>query len=214
MSNIIGDRWSVDEDDEDALDEWLRHELHNLHTAQPCEVISFDKDRATVDIKLGVLRDITGVSVNVSSIYDVPVSYPCTSKFKMTFPIKVGDTGLAIFCESSIDRWLTRPAGSNKGYQNPLDTRMHDYTDAVFIPGIKRYAEVEEISDDVVLEFGETTFTLRENGTFSMTGQGGVDFVHQVIQALSLINSVPTVGGVANLEVNKLRNLTETQVIP
>lgn len=188
MSNIIGDRFSVTDDPDESLNELIRHEIHEIHTSQPCEVVKFNKSEGTVSIKLGVLRDITGEAVDVFTLSRVPVIYPCTSKFKMTFPLDVGDTGLAVFCESSIDRWLTRPSGSNRGYQNPKDVRMHDYSDAVFIPGLKRYAESDEVSDDLCIEFGESKITLTEDGKFCVNTSSG-EFLDVLISALEQISS-------------------------
>ncbi|MEX4374460.1 hypothetical protein MY539_09275 [Haemophilus influenzae] len=49
----------------------------------------------------------------------------------MTFPLKAGDEGIAIFSERCIDGWWQNGSAST-----PLDFRLHDLSDAMFIPGI------------------------------------------------------------------------------
>ncbi len=219
MSNIIGDRFSITDDEEEGLKEYLRHELHNLHTAQPCEVVGVNKQDGTVSVKLGVRRDITGESVDVFVLKRVPVMFQSSGKFKMTFPIEAGDTGLIIFCESSIDRWLTRGQGSRKEYHNPLDTRMHDYSDGVFIPGLKRYAESCEITDDACIGIGASKITMKEDGEIclenenskiTMKDDGKVciegaegDILSLIVKALDLIN--PSAGGAASAQIGLLK---------
>ena len=220
MSNIMGDRFSITDDEPELLKEYIRHELHNLHTAQPCEVVGVNKKDGTVSIKLGVRRDITGESVDVSVLLRVPVAFPSSGKFKMTFPIEAGDTGLVVFCESSIDRWLTRGAGSNKEYHNPLDTRMHDYSDGVFIPGLKRYADSCEITDDACIGIGPSKITMQESGEIcienenskiTMKDDGRVciegsegEFFDLIVKALNKLNA-PSIGnGVITGELEKL----------
>jgi len=50
-------------------------------------------------------------------------------------PVAVGDTGLLVFCDGSLDVWL-----SKGGLVDPLDDRHHALSDAVFIPGLRPFS--------------------------------------------------------------------------
>ena len=141
MSNLINDRNSINDNPSALLGEMIRYSIHNIHTCQPATVVKFYKDTQTADIVLGVARDIKGQLLPVPTLLGVPVSYPSGADFSMTWPLIAGDTGLALFAESSIDNWLTL----EDAVVNPNDTRMHDYSDGFFIPGIKKYAEPLDI---------------------------------------------------------------------
>lgn len=53
----------------------------------------------------------------------------------LVLPVAKGDTGLLIFCDSSLDVWLARG-----GLVDPLDDRHHSLSDAVFIPGLRPFS--------------------------------------------------------------------------
>lgn len=70
-------------------------------------------------------------------VTDVPVCFPGCGGMRVTFPVKVGDTVLLVFCSSSIDRWLARG-----GEVDPEDTRHHNISDAIALPGLFDFAHV------------------------------------------------------------------------
>lgn len=49
--------------------------------------------------------------------------------------VSVGDTGLLVFCDDSLDVWL-----SKGGLVDPLDDRHHALSDAVFVPGLRPFS--------------------------------------------------------------------------
>jgi hypothetical protein len=63
----------------------------------------------------------------------VPIQFPVSKTAGFTFPISVGDTGLAVFSMRNMDAWKSgngRPA-------SPLNFAKFDKGDAIFIPGIQ-----------------------------------------------------------------------------
>ena len=58
------------------------------------------------------------------------MQFPGAGGYRITFPVAEGDTGLLLFAESSLDKWLV-----SGGTVDPEDDRRHDLTDAVFLPG-------------------------------------------------------------------------------
>jgi hypothetical protein len=62
------------------------------------------------------------------------VQFPGSGGYRITFPVAVGDTGLIVFSEASLDKWLV-----SGGTVDPADDRRHDLTDAVFLPGLRDF---------------------------------------------------------------------------
>lgn len=104
----------------------------NIHTALPASVVSFNPQNQTVTLAVQVKQILTeGKTVQIPPLVDVPVSYPRGGGFAVTFPLSAGDEGIAIFSERCIDGWWQSGRASE-----PLDFRLHDFSDAMFIPGI------------------------------------------------------------------------------
>lgn len=103
-----------------------------IHTALPAKVVSFNAANQTVVLAAQVKQVLVdGKAVDIPPLLDVPVSYPRGGGFSVTFPLQKGDEGIAIFSERCIDGWWQSGNGSE-----PLDYRLHDLSDAMFVPGI------------------------------------------------------------------------------
>ena len=118
-----------------------------IHTALPAKVLKFNAGDNTVQIELMInelKRD--GASVVLPPLDDVPVQFFRGGDFVITTPIKAGDHGLCVFAERCIDGWF---ASANKN--EPLDFRMHDYSDGFFLTGFSpRPAAVKNVDLDGV----------------------------------------------------------------
>lgn len=108
-----------------------------IHTALPARVIKFDAEKQTVTASLFILQQLTNGAEQISPLLDVPVIFPKGGGFCFTFPLKEGDEGLILFAERCIDGWWQ--TGQAK---EPLDLRLHDYSDAMFIPGVSSLPNV------------------------------------------------------------------------
>lgn len=112
----------------------------SLWTALPGRVQSFDAAKQSADVEPLVhdtweAEDGENVTGPLPVIPSVPVCFPGSGGWRVTFPVAKGDTGLLIFCARSIDRWL-----SEGGSVDPQDARTHDLSDAVFLPGLVDFA--------------------------------------------------------------------------
>ena len=118
-----------------------------IHTALPARVLKFNASDNTVQIELmenELKRD--GVSVVLPPLDDVPVQFFRGGNFVITTPIKAGDFGLCVFAERCIDRWF-----ANASKSEPLDFRLHDYSDGFFLTGFSpRPAAVKNVDLDGV----------------------------------------------------------------
>lgn len=70
-------------------------------------------------------------------ITSVPVCFPGSGAFRITWPVNPGDTVLLVFSSSSLDAWL-----AVGGELDPGDDRHHDISDAVAIPGLFDFAHI------------------------------------------------------------------------
>ncbi|OOF40935.1 baseplate protein [Rodentibacter mrazii] len=117
---------------ETATDLQIQQDRLNLHTALPAKVVSFDPSKQTVTLAAQIKMQLSdGSGADIPPLVDVPVSFPRGGGFAVTFPLKAGDEGIAIFSERCIDGWWQSSEASL-----PLDFRLHDLSDAMFIPGI------------------------------------------------------------------------------
>ncbi|MGP1572933.1 Gp138 family membrane-puncturing spike protein [Aggregatibacter segnis] len=117
---------------ETAVDRQIQQDRLNLHTALPAKVVSFDPANQTVTLAIQIKMQLAdGTGADIPPLVDVPVSFPRGGGFAVTFPLKAGDEGIAIFSERCIDGWWQNGSAST-----PLDFRLHDLSDAMFIPGI------------------------------------------------------------------------------
>lgn len=112
----------------------FENQLHTIYTAIPCIVVAVHLDKQVVDIQPSLnQRFIDGTVKERPPILGVPISFQVSRTAGFTFPINVGDTGLAVFSMRNLDAWK-----SGTGYPTtPLNAAKFDKGDAIFIPGIQ-----------------------------------------------------------------------------
>jgi len=105
--------------------------VSELNFCLPCVVEKVNADKQTVDIRPTLKSYYVGRKENVSRpiIPDVPFQVFRAGDTYISLPIKVGDTGLAIFSQRDISNW------KKIGGELPLQSyRQCDYNDAIFLP--------------------------------------------------------------------------------
>lgn len=133
-TDVIGKQETLD----NAFDIIINSFLKDVHTVMPGQVTSFDASRKSVSIQPSLQRKYEGQDpINLPIIEDVPVVYPGSSAFGLTFPIEVGDTVVLLFCERALASWLD--AG---GIVDPQVARMHDLSDAIALPHIDPFSNL------------------------------------------------------------------------
>lgn len=106
--------------------------LLKLHTAIPAKVVSFNSVNQTVTLQVLIKQVMSnGELIDIPPLMDVPIQYPKGGDFVITYPLNLGDEGIALFSERCIDAWWQSGQASK-----PIDLRLHDLSDAMFIPGI------------------------------------------------------------------------------
>lgn len=118
---------------QDLLTAAFQSQMNNVYTAIPCVVVSV-AGPSSVNIQPAINQKMKDGGVKERPvIQSVPVSFPVSKTAGFTFPIKPGDTGIAVFSMRSIAGWK-----SSDGYPStPLDYAKMDKNDAMFIPGIQ-----------------------------------------------------------------------------
>lgn len=124
---------------QDLLARFRASIVADLHTALPGKIVRYDSSTQKADVQLLIKERYTD-EAGATQVRDlpvipaVPVQFPGAGGYRITFPIASDDTGLVVFSESSLDKWLV--AG---GTVDPSDDRRHDLTDAVFLPGLRDF---------------------------------------------------------------------------
>lgn len=127
-----------------VIREALRAYLGRVHVALPGRIVSYDAATQKADVQpmvLNVQRSVDGDDVReaLPLLTDVPVLFPRSATFFVSFPMNVGDRVLLIFNERSIDKYMTglgEPAPATPvDITDPVDPRAHNLSDAVALPG-------------------------------------------------------------------------------
>lgn len=121
----------------EVIDLAITARLAGLHTQLPARVERYDPGRQLVDVVpllLGQFEDDDeGVLVQaLPVITNVPVVFPGSGGYRLTFPVQAGDTVWLSFGERSIDEWKTLG-----GQVSPADPRQHALSDAVALVGLR-----------------------------------------------------------------------------
>lgn len=116
----------------------LEGRLEDVHTASWGSVLAYYPATQRVDVQLVLRRYFTdedGVtqSERPAPLQSVPVIFPGSGQYSITWPIQPGDTVLVVHGEGPIDQWMQ----GGRTDVDPGDTRRHSLTDAVAIPGLR-----------------------------------------------------------------------------
>ncbi len=176
--------------------------LAGVFTAMPGEVQSYDPISQAVDVQplvqTGYIgQDGTRATERTPLVPHVPVLFPGAGGFSITWPLKQGNTGLLIFCNCSIDKWLTLG-----GEVDPEDDRRHCIADAVFIPGLRPFASplADAATDSMVLA-GPDVRVGAHDGALPIVVQSALDdFMTALQAAITALGFNPLAGALAALQ--------------
>lgn len=121
----------------DTIEAYIADEIWanqlELNTFMPANVIAYDAINQTVDVQplLNTTYISPPMSVKKPQLLGIPIIFPKSSGNAIHIPLKKGDGVGVIFCQRSLDEWKTKG-----DVTSVLDTRLHDFTDAVAIAGL------------------------------------------------------------------------------
>ncbi len=164
--SLNGTLGSPNQNESKPMDEVLRLAVEgllvNLHTALPCQVTKVINN-SFVNIQPLLMRKYTtGTLVTLPEIQNVQISHLRGADYWIKVPVAVGDFGLAVFCERSIDSWKLEGK-----LTDPQDSRRHDLSDAVFIPGTYPMNNVlPGAAADMIIHNADADIYLQKAGKF------------------------------------------------
>ena len=132
----MANRTQLLNDNEEAMRIVLDSLQIGLWTALPCIVQSVDLSAMTLSAQPAIMGTVTAedgtqTSVDLPVLVDVPIVFPSSGSFLITFPIAEGDEVLVVFASRCIDAWW-----QSGGFTNvAMESRMHDLSDGFAIPG-------------------------------------------------------------------------------
>jgi len=135
----------------EIIREALDARMNDLHVAMPAKVVSYDEATQTVEVQPMIRRamlDTDGQPTHeeLPNIPNVPVAFPRSAAFQMTWPLAKGDPVLLVFNSSAIGQW--RETGD---LADPVDLRRHDLSYPVAFPNVGPNGDVAPTASDAVV---------------------------------------------------------------
>lgn len=136
---------------------WIKQALADTRVATPAFLAEdMNSDTQTVTVQIAIqerVRTRLGKQWwDVPPIINVPILVPRGGGFSVTLPLKKGDQGLLIFCDTCFDTWwqngqdnaptaqnwqqLSRSGPTPSGSQIQFELRRHHVHDCGFFPGM------------------------------------------------------------------------------
>lgn len=187
---------------EDTINAAIDAVVKQFHTSLPAKVLKFDKDTQTVDVQIQQKRLFTdGAEELPPPLIGVPIRMKRAGGFAITLPIEVGDTGLIVCTERSLDEW--QELGS---IEVPSDSRTHDLSDAVFSPDLWNKTNLlSNYSDNLELrtESGNGKISIAKSGKIELEKDGVkvLETISDTLQELSTTTVTVTSGSSAGTYV-------------
>jgi hypothetical protein len=138
----MADRNQLLNDPEQALRIAFDGMLSGVWTNFPGIIQSVNFSKMTCEVVpaiQGVIEDENGVKTFVSLpvLVDVPIKFPSSKGFIITFPLEAGDEVEVTIASRCIDAWW-----QSGGIQKPMEARMHDLSDGFAYPGLRSLPNV------------------------------------------------------------------------
>ena len=124
----------------DALRSAIRAQLREARVCLPARVERYDASLQKADV-WPLLYDAhvdeagTRIASALGVVSNCPVVWPGGGGMRLTFPLAPGDTVLCLFCDRSLDAWL-----SHGGAVDPVDPRAHHLSDGIVLAGLHDFA--------------------------------------------------------------------------
>lgn len=160
--------------------------ISNIHVSMPGIIVDYDASTSSATIQPALNKNYFSGAIEMPVIENVPVIFPSTSQFSLSFPLSAGDTVLLVFCERSIDLWK-----SVGGQLTPNDRRKFALSDAVAVPGLSSFNSnfSSRSSTDFITQYKGSQVRIQENGDIQIKTSGKIAIGNQVTEVLDVISS-------------------------
>lgn len=137
-------------------------DFSDINVSLPGVVVSYDASTCRATVLPTISKRLNdGSELSPPKIVNVPVLFPTAdvngSVAQITVPIKPNDGVFLIFCQRSLENWLS---GSNGA---PDDPRMMDLSDAFAIPGCNQKAPSAD-DNNLSISYGEGSIKIAPSG--------------------------------------------------
>lgn len=154
----------------EVFDDFLNSRFDNLHTCLPGEIVQYygHAERKAKVKPLIKLRNSNNQLIQIQPIDGVPVVFPSSKTFSMTFPLKKGDGVLLLFSEASMGNFL-----NNNIEQEADDMTRFSLGDCIAVPGLwsfKNAPSPAPSDNDVIIKFHEAVIKLDAAGNITLNG--------------------------------------------
>lgn len=180
---------------------WTDAKAADIRVAMPC-VVTLVKANNRVSLQPLLMEKYKyqPSAVPLPIIQDALVGTPRGTAWFIKMPIAVGDVGLAIFTDRSLDPFS---ASTGTTPVDPVDTRTHDLSDAVFYPGLYPFTNpIPGLAGasplDMVLQNGTAQLFLQPGGTFMAANAEGAEEFTLVAQTIAATETMATGAGTAS----------------
>lgn len=167
----------------DLLDLSIERAISNMFYALPCKVKNYNKNeqKVEIDILVKFKRPFKEDEQEFQSIPEVPVGiFNCNGgKTYMSYPIKEGDIGCALFFTLDVDNYLS---GNADTAVNSDSYGRQQLKDAIFIPIVRPWnkALTNVSADNVVIQNDKSRFEVTPDGTWSFVGKSSVEMLTEI----------------------------------
>lgn len=178
----------------DAINNAVLYRLMHVHTAMPGKVVSYDFATKKAQIQPMVDKKYTdGTTQPMPVLNNVPVIFPFAGGASITFPVNEGDFCLVVFCERSIDNFL-----SNGQQAPPTDPRKFDLSDGVAIMGLLPFSETSPASsnEEFLISYGGSEIKITSNGDVTIKTANKVAIGNLTVEVLDALSQA--LGFIAN----------------
>lgn len=140
----------------------LANRIADMHIALPAKITKYDYKKQKASVKPSINQKYNdGEVVELPEIHNVPVMHPASGGASITFPVLVGDNVYLLFCEKSLEEFLT-----NGQINTPDDPRQNNLTDAVAFIGLNPFSKTSpaENNTDLLINFSGSKIKLKPDG--------------------------------------------------
>jgi len=161
----------------DIINEAITSVLDQIHTAVPGRIESYDATTKKVSVTPLIrkwLADDTKMAFPV--IDSVPVVFPSSEDFILSYPLKQGDGCLILFSERSLEYWLS----SSGEFVDPGDPRKFSISDAICIPGLFSFGKPGKVGtgNEFELLYKGASIKIDVNGNIKFNGDSKTFVTH------------------------------------
>ncbi len=172
----------------DAAKAVVDYKLNNVNTAMPAAIVSYDYTVQKASVQPLLNKVWTDGTVTPYPILEnVPVIFPAAGGGGLTFPVVESDTCLLLFCQRSMDLWLT-----TGGQVNPDDPRKFDLSDAMAIMGLFpfNHNSTADNNTDTILTYAGSVIRIKQSGAIVIESSNTVALGTSTTEVLNVLSQL------------------------